>query len=370
MTKGEMLLRNPNLSNHIRELIAEELNTPLYTKEDRSLRIKATDRCGLTCVFCHNEGTPVNYQNNKQSKLRVSIYEDSNLCSFLPGPIMPNETFVNSISFLKDKLSLDEVHWTGGEPMLNKHIVRLSESVANLGLKVKMTSNGELGSKLISSLADAGVSSINYSIFGLEPREFITTQHALKRQASFAKLKISKVLEAIDTSINEGMDVKANIVVRNRDDYKKINDLIDKFGKSLKIMLLPDISQAHSSVLAIYELFSQLKANPVSRHFTVGSSNYSSDFLTPEGIQIGFKQIYRLTLPNTCAKCKLNNDRDCAEGYYGLRLYADNFGNYLIGICIHRMDLTVPISQFISQELYQEISLLKQNEFNRLISTK
>jgi hypothetical protein len=32
---------------------------PIFIDTDRTLRVKVIDACGLTCTFCHNEGTPV-----------------------------------------------------------------------------------------------------------------------------------------------------------------------------------------------------------------------------------------------------------------------------------------------------------------------
>ena len=32
---------------------------PVHVDKDTTLRVKIIDACGLTCTFCHNEGTPV-----------------------------------------------------------------------------------------------------------------------------------------------------------------------------------------------------------------------------------------------------------------------------------------------------------------------
>lgn len=365
MTKGEFLLRDISLAPHIRDLIDNELISEVQVKEDKSVRIKITDRCGLTCVFCHNEGTPVTNPNN-QTKFRVSIYERNNGCSFESGSIKPNSNFINSILLLKEQFGINEIHWTGGEPMLNKEVVNLTRIAKGLGFTVNMTSNGELGSKLIPSLVDAGIDSINYSIFGITPKEFLTTQSHLKQDINFANQKVSKVIEAIESSINKNIDVKANIVVVNEFDYQRVIHLINIFGKNLKIRLLPDLSKGNTSILAIYELLSKLKAQAISRQYIGGSSNYRSDFLTSDGIQIGFKQINRITLPITCANCKLNNEAECSEGYYGLRLYVDYFGNYLVGVCIQRMDLTMPISDFFSNNISNEVKSFKSQQYEFL----
>ena len=37
---------------------------PVHISRDRTLRVKILDACGLTCTFCHNEGTPVAVDNH------------------------------------------------------------------------------------------------------------------------------------------------------------------------------------------------------------------------------------------------------------------------------------------------------------------
>jgi len=72
-------------------------------------------------------------------------------------------------------------------------------------------------------------------------------------------------------------------------------------------------------------------------------------------LKIGFKQINRVTLPDTCSTCDLNNEDDCTEGYYGIRLYEDIDGKHRVGICIQRMDLTVDMDTFVVSPIAEEI---------------
>jgi hypothetical protein len=52
----------------LRALVEAEERLPLDIFEDRPLRVKKTDTCGLSCNFCHNEGTVAPTPN------RQSIY--------------------------------------------------------------------------------------------------------------------------------------------------------------------------------------------------------------------------------------------------------------------------------------------------------
>ena len=53
---------------------------PTHIETDATLRVKILDACGMTCTFCHNEGTPVVVDNRnrglipfKPTELRTDI---------------------------------------------------------------------------------------------------------------------------------------------------------------------------------------------------------------------------------------------------------------------------------------------------------
>jgi cyclic pyranopterin phosphate synthase len=79
-----------------------------------------------------------------------------------------------------------------------------------------------------------------------------------------------------------------------------------------------------------------------------------------------FKQIRPVRLPETCAGCRVNNGIDCEEGYYGVRLYRDREGTFQVGVCIQRMDLCLPVEEFVRSELREEILALRETEFRKL----
>ncbi|SFK53241.1 cyclic pyranopterin phosphate synthase [Amycolatopsis sacchari] len=82
-----------------------------------------------------------------------------------------------------------------------------------------------------------------------------------------------------------------------------------------------------------------------------------------------FKQIRRVRLPATCAGCRFNNDTDCHEGFYGVRLYRDRRGDYQVGVCIQRMDLCRPLDDFLRSGLPEEIRQLRQQEHDQLTTS-
>lgn len=165
----DIISSSADLSMKAHELIEEERTVPVTIIKDTSIRCKVGDACGLTCVFCHNEGTPV--IPTQRGRGRVSIYEDSNGVDFTPGAMEPDQAFVAMLYNMVNVLGITEVHWTGGEPTLNRRLAELTQIASNLGLIVKMTSNGERGGPHIEKLYAAGLRSVNFSIFGTTPIE-------------------------------------------------------------------------------------------------------------------------------------------------------------------------------------------------------
>ena len=99
---------------------------------------------------------------------------------------------------------------------------------------------------------------------------------------------------------------------------------------------------------------------------TAGVSGARTEYRLPSGQAIHFKELRPVRLPRTCSKCRYNNGRDCREGYYGVRLYRDRQGRYLIGVCIQRMDLCQPLPEFLAGELRHEIVRLREDEYTAL----
>jgi molybdenum cofactor biosynthesis enzyme MoaA len=146
---------------------------PTRVQRDSTLRVKIIDACGMTCVFCHNEGTPVvtdnrgvrpvEFKSNGKSG-RVSIYLSTNGASFLPTAVPPDESFRSALLLLRDALGVTEV-------TLHPKLPELVGLVRRAGFAVCMTSNGENGAQVLPAAARAGLDRVNFSIFGTTPEE-------------------------------------------------------------------------------------------------------------------------------------------------------------------------------------------------------
>ncbi|MFC4646856.1 radical SAM protein, partial [Streptomyces mangrovi] len=91
---------------------------PVRISMDRTLRVKVIDACGMTCTFCHNEGTPVAADNHARHtgdfgaagrSGRVSLYLATNGARFVAAPVFPDESFRSALVQLREALGFNEV---------------------------------------------------------------------------------------------------------------------------------------------------------------------------------------------------------------------------------------------------------------------
>ncbi|MGH3713727.1 MAG: radical SAM protein [Micromonosporaceae bacterium] len=348
------------------------LGVPLYLGIDRTLRVKVIDTCGMTCTFCHNEGTPVVADNlglsefvDAGSSRRVSIYLSGNGARFLPATVAPDEHFAAALTALRDALGVDELHLTGGEPTLHPKLPEIVRSARLVGYRV-CASNGENGARILPACAQAGLERVNFSIFGTTAGELAEVQHAKYANQKRADRKIRALRQSIRAALDHGIRASANIVVPGAAHAPRVRRLLTEHAPQLSVRLLNSLDDGQASIDAITGILADLKAVPISRHLTAGASGCRTAYRLPTGRVVYFKQIRPVRLPSTCRTCRFNKDTDCQEGYYGVRLYRDRAGGYQVGVCIQRMDLCVSIEEFVRSDLRHEIIALRDAEYRRM----
>ncbi|WP_130344983.1 radical SAM protein [Herbihabitans rhizosphaerae] len=337
--------------------------------------MKIIDACGLTCTFCHNEGTPVTADNLGRDAGeftatgrtgRVSIYAASNGATFLSAPVPADDEFATVLSQLRDALGFTELHLTGGEPTLHPALAKLTAIAAAAGYQVCMTSNGEHGAQVIPRCATAGMDRVNFSIFGTTAEELAEVQHARYHNPERAQRKISALRAAIAACVEHGVKANANIVVLDHSHAPRVHRLLDEYAPELSVRLLNSLDHGQESIDAIEQILAERGARPEAHYVTAGVSGSRTAYQLPDGRQVWLKHIRPLRLPDTCAGCRFNNDTDCQEGFYGVRLYRDRAGRYQVGVCIQRMDLCLPLNEFLTSPLPQEILALRTREYRQL----
>jgi hypothetical protein len=141
---------------------------------------------------------------------------------------------------------------------------------------------------------------------------------------------------------------------------------LDEFEPRLSVRILPDLDAGVESHLAIYKFLTDAGAVPVDATVDAGSSNARVRYRLPDGREVFFKQIRPTRLPETCGDCEFNNPDDCKEGYYGVRLYTDKEGDYKVGVCLQRMDLTMPVAEFMRSSILRDVKAMRDAEHSAL----
>lgn len=354
-------------------MCSDRSEPPMEIAEDRTLRVKIIDRCGLACTFCHNEGTPVTADNREAAAGelisgggrtgRVSIYTPGNGANFLAAPVRPDAGFRQAVTCLRDALGLTELHLTGGEPTLHPKLAELIGAATEAGFSVRMTSNGENGARMLPACARAGLEKVNFSVFGTTAAELAEVQGNKYASDSLASRKVHALRRSIDTAARHKVGMNANIVVPSYAHAPRVHRLLDEYSSKLEVRLLNSLHDEPESTRAIHHILDELRARPVRQRLVAGASGYRTEYELPGGRLLAVKRIRDLRLPRTCRDCRFNNGRDCEEGYYGLRLYRTTEGQHMVGVCIQRMDLCLPLDEFLRSDLRDEVLRLRERDY-------
>lgn len=172
--------------------------TDRYNRKVDYLRISATDRCNLRCIYCMPQ---------------------DGIAQKAPSEILSFEEIIR-ITKLCTSIGIGKIKISGGEPLVRKGLPQLLKSLINLpNIKdVSLTTNGMLVKKYIKGLKNSGLKKMNISMDTLDAQKF----RRITRTG-----KLIDVLNGIDAAIEEGFFVKLNVVM-----MKGINDdEILKFAK-------------------------------------------------------------------------------------------------------------------------------------------
>jgi cyclic pyranopterin phosphate synthase len=189
--------------------------TDLYGRTFKTLRVSITNTCNFGCTYCVD-----------------GEVEEKRLTQQL-NP----EQLTEIIQNLHQKLDFDTIRLTGGEPTLYKELVELVRNLSELNVPLKMTSNGFLLSKMAKQLADAGLESINISLDAIDEVVF---EKMAKRKG------LSRVLEGIESCIQNGIQVKLNAVIMKGLNDSQVLPLFEYAkGKGISIRYLELMRMGH-----------------------------------------------------------------------------------------------------------------------------
>jgi cyclic pyranopterin phosphate synthase len=157
-----------------------------FGRRATDLRVSLTDRCNLRCSYCMPaDGLP-----------------------WLPKPELLTDAEVDRlIRVAVERLGVDEIRFTGGEPLLRPGLPAIIAAAASLRPRplLALTTNGIGLSRLAPALRDAGLDRVNVSIDTLRPDRFA----AITRRD-----RLQDVLDGITAAAGAGLTpVKLNAVL-------------------------------------------------------------------------------------------------------------------------------------------------------------
>lgn len=159
------------------------------------LRISLTDRCNLRCFYCMPEEG-------------IELMEKPS--------IMTLEEII-AITSIFQKLGVDTVRLTGGEPLLRKNFEFLARGLADLGLTIKITTNGILIDKYLDLFEEIGLRKINVSLDSLD-----------KAKAAFITKRdfYDRIMRNIQAALDRNMELKLNVVLIKGVNDNEIKDFV------------------------------------------------------------------------------------------------------------------------------------------------
>lgn len=157
-----------------------------FDRRARDLRISLTDFCNLRCSYCMPE-EGVEFMSRDSA--------------------MTAEEIVRFVRISVEKFGVDQVRFTGGEPLTRKDVTEIIAGVAALEPRpnIALTTNAIGLDKRAAKLRDAGLDRINVSLDTVDPETFATITR---------RPFLNRVLEGIQGAQDAGLDpVKVNAVL-------------------------------------------------------------------------------------------------------------------------------------------------------------
>ena len=211
-------------------------------RANKELRLVYTRKCNYNCSFCHSEG------------IRKSIDEK-----------LSTKDIVNFYKFINNTYNINSVHFTGGEPFLNKNFLDLVKRLKEEGAKITVTSNG-YDLPMSSDFFD-NIDKINISIHSLNYEKY---ENISKIKGSFDRA-ISNIKELRNRFPILKIGINTTITPELINDKEDLLDLIN-FSKSIKadikiMELFPDDNREIVQIEKLEPMVEEMRYELIDQSF-------------------------------------------------------------------------------------------------------
>ena len=253
------------------------------------LRISITDRCNERCLYCLPEGF-----TDWKERDEILTYEE-----------------ILSVVRLSVRLGFRNFRVTGGEPLVRREVDKfLAELIATPGVEhVGLSTNATRVAPLVSSLAQAGLRSMNVSLDAIDPEIYQRVTGG----------RLTDVITGIESALAAGItDIKLNAVLMRGVNEHQIWPLIHFASEhELPIRFIELMPVTFTEVLNESNFFPIAEAKrlieartpmtPETSKLGFGPATY---YQLPEfGISVGFiGAMTNLHFCETCSKMRLTAD--------------------------------------------------------------
>jgi cyclic pyranopterin phosphate synthase len=265
-----------------------------YGRPMRDLRISLLDRCNFRCPYCMPES---------------EFHPDY---QFLRKPQLLTHDEILTIARVAVSLGVTKLRLTGGEPLLDKKVPSLVQSLASLdGVDdLALTTNGTLLAPLAETLAQAGLHRVTVSLDSLDEKIF--------REMSGNRGDLRKVLTGIEAAEKAGLSpVKINTVVQRGINDHTVLDLLGHFrgtGRIVRLIEFMDVGNRNEwkleQVVPSRELLDRIQARwplrPIGRSYP-GEVARRYEYEDGKG-EIGFISSVTEPFCGACSRARLSAD--------------------------------------------------------------
>jgi len=163
----------------------------------RNLRISLTSACNYACTYCVPDGKRLVAAQNELSA----------------------EAMARGVEYLIEAAGIERLRITGGEPLISPRLERFMGEVGRMGLSdISLTTNGQLLTRKLPILLEAGISRINVSLDTLDPAAF----RAIARGGDLQTL-----LDGMEQARAAGIRIKVNMVPLHGQNLDQVMPLLN-----------------------------------------------------------------------------------------------------------------------------------------------